>query len=592
MNLAKTILKSGEFFSLDFDDFYYNIKDTLKERNEIYVNNAFDTDKSHINILEFGFGLGLNFLLSLKKAKECNKTFTYTAIENYYQDINTLKDVAKKFNLDLADEFIQNYPLAQKGSYLIQINNTRLNLIFADINEALNKIDFCFDVIFADGFSPNKNSQMFSTNTIKQAKKCLKQDGILLSYSSNSAFLKALEENDFLIKKFSIGLKRESTKAILKSKDDKNLTNYFAKNYLKVQNIAIIGSGICAANLAYELRDFNVSIFEKNSTIASAASSNKIGNLSALIQNPASLLGEFSFFAYLQSSAFYKSLGIKLNGILEHAFNDELKKRFLLQKDNKYIKHIFDFAYLKDGGSIRPQELCKMLINLSKAKIFLNTYICNAKEDNNQVILTDSNDNKYYFDAVIFASGYESMYYFKSLPLSFQRGQVSYVKDEKQCKIALSSKAYLSTAANGIRALGATYLRNEIKSANDEDDLINKNNLLEFFDRKINIIDNNVGYRSYSSDRFAIVGAYLDDSEYITKYKDLFWTKNKTQEKIQQSRIFVNIAHGSRAFSTSLCCARLISSYFKNTPSYMFSTYEHALHPARFIIRKLKKGLI
>lgn len=592
MKLARTILKSGEFFSLDFDDFYYNIKNPLKERSEIYVNNAFNINKTHINILEFGFGLGLNFLLSLNKAKDCNKTFTYTAIENYYQDIKTLKKVAKKFNLHLADEFVKNYPLAQKGSYLIEINNTRLNLIFADINEALSKIDFCFDVIFADGFSPNKNSQMFSTDTIKQAKRCLKKGGILLSYSSNSAFLKALEENDFLLTKFNIGLKRESTKAILKKEEDKKLNNYFAKNYLKVQNIAIIGSGICAANLAYELREFNVNIFERNASIASAASSNKIGNLSALIQNPASLLGEFSFFAYLQSSAFYKSLGIKLNGILEHAFNDELKKRFLLQKDNKYIKHIFNFAYLKDGGSIKPQELCKMLIDLSKAKIFLNTYIINAKQNNNNVLLIDSNGNKYYFDAVIFANGYESMYYFKSLPLSFQRGQVSYIKDENQCKIALSSKAYLSTAVDGIRALGATYLRNEIKKACIEDDLLNKKNLLEFFDKKINIIDNNVGYRSYSSDRFAIVGAYLDDDEYINKYKNLFWTKNKAQEKMPQSRIFINVAHGSRAFSTSLCCARLISSYFKNTPSYMFNTYEYALHPARFIIRKLKKGLV
>lgn len=596
MKSAKWVLKNDEIFSLDFDDFYYNIKEPLKERNGIYVDNAFKNASNKLTILELGFGLGLNFFLSAKRAIDLGIKLHYVAIEKYYQNIEDIKFFAKKFNIDINHNFISDYPPCKEGIYRIEFDNITLDLVFKDVNEALDDLDFLADVVYADGFSPSKNQEMFSLDTLKKLKKLLKLNAKLLSYSSSSDFKKALAELGFQIHNIELGIKRESTLAILKHKEtNEDLDAYFHKNYLEVNNIAIIGGGIAGATIAYELSKLGktISVFEQSHTLANEGSGNRIGLLTALIQNPSSLLGEFSQFSFWHSSKLYKKLGYQLDGVLEHAYTSELKERFKMQKDNPLIKLHFDFAFLKDGGTLEPCKLVPKIFAKSNARIFLNYKLNNYREYYDRVEL-DFENKTMTFDAVIFASGAYSKDIFTNLPLSIVRGQATWLKNKVNFKHPVSSKAYITGAKDGIVLLGATYDRNLIAEASKEYDDININNFKDIFgiDLSSLVIGNRVGYRSYSSDRFPIVGAYFNEEKYKTIYKSLQFEKHKAQPNPPRSRVFINTAHGSRGLASAITSARLIASYFNNTPSGMFKRYEHALHPARFLIRDLKKGLI
>lgn len=596
MRKANWVLKNDEIFSLDFDDFYYNIKEPLKERNGIYVENAFLNANNKLTILELGFGLGLNFFLSAKKAIEQGIKLNYVAIENHYQSIEDIKFFCKKFNIELNKSFINDYPPCKNGIYRIEFDGITLDLVFQDVDVALDDLDFLADVVYADGFSPSKNQEMFSINTLEKVKKLLKPNGKLISYSSNSNFKKALIELGFEINNIEIGIKRESTLAILKNKAQKEeLDGYFHKNYLEVNNIAIIGGGIAGATLAYELSKLGktISLFEQSHTLANEGSGNKIGLLTALIQNPSSLLGEFNQFSFWHSSKLYKKLGYKLEGVLEHAYTKELQDRFKMQKDNPLIKLHFDFAFLKDGGTLEPCKLVPKIFALSNARIFLNHKLNGFREFYDRVEL-DFENKTMTFDAVIFATGAFSKEIFNNLPLSVVRGQATWLKNQVKYKHPISSKAYITGAKNGIILLGATYDRNLIADASSVYDEVNINNFKEIFkvDYSHLIIGNRVGYRSYSSDRFPIVGAYFNENKYKSTYKALQFDKHKPQTNAPRSRVFISTAHGSRGLASALTSARLITSYFNNTPSGMFKRYEHALHPARFLIRDLKKGLV
>ena len=99
-------------------------------------------------------------------------------------------------------------------------------------------------------------------------------------------------------------------------------------------------------------------------------------------------------------------------------------------------------------------------------------------------------------------------------------------------------------------------------------------------------------FRSYSSDRFAIIGAAYDENFYKQNYKALLWTKNKPQIPPQNiPNLYLNFAHGSRAFSTSVLAARYLCALINNEPLGIFKDFISCIHPARFLIRKLKKGL-
>ena len=88
----------------------------------------------------------------------------------------------------------------------------------------------------------------------------------------------------------------------------------------------------------------------------------------------------------------------------------------------------------------------------------------------------------------------------------------------------------------------------------------------EFFDTsKATIIGSRVEYRSYSGDRFP---------------------KSKLQKNL-----FVNFAHGSRGLGTAILGANLIMDLVLARPLCIERSLFFELHPARFLIRKLKKRL-
>ena len=105
------------------------------------------------------------------------------------------------------------------------------------------------------------------------------------------------------------------------------------------KKIAIIGSGIAAACLAFELslRGFEISVFEKNEALGSGASGNESGILSSLILKKGSPLGEFSEFAFYEASRFYAQiLGITPSGAVEMAHTEAMKERFERDVSSEY----------------------------------------------------------------------------------------------------------------------------------------------------------------------------------------------------------------------------------------------------------------
>lgn len=77
MKKANIIIKNNAPFSLDFDDYYFNSSDGLNESEFIYIN-AFEFQTKQTIIAELGFGIGLNFFLTLKRfIKEKKKIKDY-----------------------------------------------------------------------------------------------------------------------------------------------------------------------------------------------------------------------------------------------------------------------------------------------------------------------------------------------------------------------------------------------------------------------------------------------------------------------------------------------------------------------------------
>ncbi|MCR4942299.1 MAG: bifunctional tRNA (5-methylaminomethyl-2-thiouridine)(34)-methyltransferase MnmD/FAD-dependent 5-carboxymethylaminomethyl-2-thiouridine(34) oxidoreductase MnmC [Campylobacter sp.] len=176
-----------------------------------------------------------------------------------------------------------------------------------------------------------------------------------------------------------------------------------------------------------------------------------------------------------------------------------------------------------------------------------------------------------------------------------------------------SAMGYITPFVDDSYTIGASYARNEkFDEVRIKDDIENIQKVKDFlqllgqdsldfsheprddiFEKSgIKLLSSRVSYRSYSSDRFPIIGALHDENYYKKAYAKLFWTKHKAQQNPPryEPNVFLNIAHGSRGLGTAILGAQLIGDLLTNRPLCIEKSLFYELHPARFLIRKLKKG--
>lgn len=612
MKKARVIFKDNTPYSLDFEDFYFNSQEGVEESRFVYTE-AFEWEECESFIIaETGFGIGLNFFLTLQnflKTKKRPKRLFYVSVEGFYLEPSFLREAYKRLGIygeikELLEQFLLFYPKCAKGIYRFYFKDCFLDLVFDDIS-VLKRLEFEANIWYLDGFSPSKNSLMFDENTLFEIARLSKLNATILSFSSSSFLQKNLKHCGFDVAKVKGFRKREMVRAFLKHK--KQMTNkeaYFQKVSAKFENkkVAIIGAGISGALLAYELslRGFEVEIFEKNATLYEGASSNESGILSSLILNPQSVLGNFSLNAFVEASRFYRQiLDLKLKGVYEFAYTLQMQQRFFTQKDNAYFQIAQNKAFLDYGGHIYPKEILSSLFEKAGVKIYFNHHFSHYERKNETFNLIFKNASKRCkFGILIYALGADAkdFLHYEAMLLSRVRGQLTHLKPFFKTEFPLSSKAYICPPKSNLQVIGATYDRLNVNPKGQrKDDEENLEKIKEFLrgDEEIEIIGSRVGFRSYSSDRFCIAGAAYDEEFYKQNYKALLWHKNKPQISPQNiPNLYLSLAQGSRAFSSSVLCARYLCALINDEPLGFYADFIPHIHPARFLIRKLKKGLL
>ncbi|MCB1586625.1 MAG: tRNA (5-methylaminomethyl-2-thiouridine)(34)-methyltransferase MnmD, partial [Xanthomonadales bacterium] len=155
--------------SIEFDDIYFQPNHGLEEKKYVFLQGNdlpqnWD-NKSEFTIAETGFGVGLNFLNTLKlwhETHEKNQQLHYFSCELFPLDIQQLDDILSPIETlkPFTKIFLDKYPqIKTYGFHRIRFEefNCTLTLIFGDCVDAFENLDAKIDAWFLDGFAPNKN---------------------------------------------------------------------------------------------------------------------------------------------------------------------------------------------------------------------------------------------------------------------------------------------------------------------------------------------------------------------------------------------------------------------------------------------------
>lgn len=386
----------------------------------------------------------------------------------------------------------------------------------------------------------------------------------------------------------------------------------------------VIGGGIAGCSTAYALaqRGIKVILLERHAEIASEASGNPIAMLYPRLSGD-DAASEFTLAGFLHSLALFKSLDLDPEnfnycGLLQLGFNArELLRITKVARENhpanilKYVTQLeatslagtaisHDALYFPNAGWVNPQQLCKRLSQHKNISLITSTNAVNILK------------NKYIFeinvmdsliltaDIVIIANANDAQKFSQTAHLKTQavRGQVSLLSAtdvSQKLKMIVCSDGYINPAVNRQHCLGATFSTEERDldmsklSLNEADHLSNLKTLKtisEPLNHSLhdNITGGRVSFRCTTSDYLPLVGELLDATTLkstpprpTAQTASLPWIKG----------LYMNVAHGSKGFTSAPLCAELLACLICNDTLPIASELAGWLNPNRFLLREM-----
>lgn len=172
-------------------------------------------EQSNINILETGFGTGLNAFMTLLEAEKRNLNIEYSGLETY--------PIAESVARDL------NYPEllgeTESSAHFLSLHSLpwrkRLQVTECfsfqklDIPIEQYQVQAQHDIIYFDAFAPQAQPELWSVEVMERMFTSLKDQGILVTYCAQGEFKRNLKKAGFTVEKLQGPPgKREMTRAL------------------------------------------------------------------------------------------------------------------------------------------------------------------------------------------------------------------------------------------------------------------------------------------------------------------------------------------------------------------------------------------
>ena len=209
---------SSSIFIAELNEHFHSIHGAIQESKHIYIEAGLNqkiNKQKNIDVLEVGFGTGLNALLTCMEGESRQQNIQYTSIEKYplesslYPQLNfcTILDnphCTSIFNKIFSSEWEKSNVISEFFSLL---------KLRVDIEESVFRNQF--DIIYFDAFAPAVQPELWTASVFKAMFMALKPNGFLVTYCAKGEVKRTLTEVGFRIESLPGPKgKREMTRAI------------------------------------------------------------------------------------------------------------------------------------------------------------------------------------------------------------------------------------------------------------------------------------------------------------------------------------------------------------------------------------------
>lgn len=490
MSEAIVWLEDGTPHSPRFNDHYRHASGGLAHAKQVFLAGCelpqAWANQPHWCVLENGFGLGLNFLVTWQTWRNDpakSKILHYVATEAFPPSGQDLRKSAAAFPelIPFAEELSAQWKGLSPGFHRLAFDagQVLLTLCIGDAKAMLREQLFTADAIFLDGFDSRKNPEMWDLYTIKALAQCCRRGTKIATWNVASQVCETLTHCGFVVRKTAeLAPKRHRLEGEFNPSWE--LRRSQRPPHLLALNPApatpgsciVIGAGLAGAACANSLarRGWSVQVLDSASEPATGASGLPAGIIAPNLSQDDNLLSRLSRAGV---RATWQQIQTQLNsgagidwqicGVLERNFQaetaiDESKENAAaqfewsrpatqqekfeakidnLEHDERQVlsnNHSVDAYWHNLAGWVKPIALVKALISHPNIQFLAHSKVSQLSQQNSDngtlqwQAINAENQLLAQADMLVIAAGFGSQALLpksNNVPLQALRGQIS-----------------------------------------------------------------------------------------------------------------------------------------------------------------------
>lgn len=620
-----------------FGDIYYSRDGGLAESRHVFLaGNELPhawQQKDCFCIVELGFGTGLNFLATWdlwRRARTHGSRLHYIAVEGFPLTAAEMRECLAPWDEvnALARALVTVYPEPQRGFHRVfpalergEAGDVALTLLYGDAKEMLGQLEARADAWFLDGFAPEKNPEMWNGEVFSQMARLSKEGASAATYSVAGEVRRGLDAAGFDVARApGFGAKREMLKARFRGGAQPSaLQPWFAPapHSPARGHAAIIGAGLSGAHTAAALarRGWRTTIIERHEGLAAEASAVPRAVMAPRLTAAPAFDGRFYAAAWRYALAMRDGAHAHVGSLqLEDGTNaarfEEIVASGVLP--GSHIAHVdaaeaSDIAgmslkhgglYFPQGGWQQPRDICATLTAQTELRLGAEAAALTHTggrwriDDAAGRVITEA-------DAVILGNAHGMKRFRETawLPLEARRGQLTLAPTNARAealRTVLLYGGFLTPAHHGVHVLGATFDMETDVDVRAGDHMRNINDLSRILPDLFAPSADLGGFaavRCMSPDHLPMVGPLPEYGAYLEDFASLRhghpWARYPNAR--YQPGLYVLTALGARGAVSAPLAAELLACHITGEPWPLERDLVTALHPARFLVRELKR---
>ncbi|GGP24371.1 bifunctional tRNA (5-methylaminomethyl-2-thiouridine)(34)-methyltransferase MnmD/FAD-dependent 5-carboxymethylaminomethyl-2-thiouridine(34) oxidoreductase MnmC [Silvimonas amylolytica] len=255
-------------------------------------------DRETFTVAETGFGQGLSFLVTWQAWRadpKRSRQLHFVSVEKHPFRVEDLAVLHQRYPAlaELSAALREQWPQLTPGFHRLHLDGGRvtLTLLLGEAITLLNQLDARFDAIYLDGFSPSKNTDIWSTDVLRALWRNSTSDTTLATYTVARSVRDTLTEAGFSARKETgYGSKR------LRLAGTVARPPHSRPVYAGKRQALVIGAGMAGCAVAERLaaRGWQVKVLDQADAPAQGASGNHVGLMHAHFTRDDNLLARLT----------------------------------------------------------------------------------------------------------------------------------------------------------------------------------------------------------------------------------------------------------------------------------------------------------